>query len=87
MKETDCLKQQLLLLMTKSMRNWTNEIPFTLEDGQIIATIIYEKLTSKPLKIYGNKKDILHDNRESRIYYDPEFDTSIQDKKQLDHKN
>ena len=38
----------------------------------------------KIVKVYGCKKDILFDNQKTNIYYDPEFDTSINDKKIID---
>ena len=31
----------------------TNEVPFTLEDGQIIATLLYENLSTIPKITYG----------------------------------
>ena len=32
------------------------ELPFTLEDGQIVCRIIYERLTEVPDKRYGSEK-------------------------------
>ena len=42
----------------------TSEVPFTLEDGQIIATLIFEKLNKNPKISYGPEIDSNYQNQE-----------------------
>ena len=41
----------------------TSEVPFTLEDGQIIATILYEKLNKIPKVTYGSEINSNYQNQ------------------------
>ena len=41
----------------------TSEVPFTLEDGQIIATLIYEKLKNIPKFTYGSSINSNYQNQ------------------------
>ena len=41
----------------------TNEVSFTLEDGQIIATILYEKLNKIPKVTYGSEINSNYQNQ------------------------
>ena len=42
----------------------TNEVSFTLEDGQIIATLLYENLNKIPEVTYGSKINSNYQNQD-----------------------
>jgi dCTP deaminase len=32
----------------------SHEVPFILEDGQVVGRLVYERLTERPAKLYGS---------------------------------